>query len=109
MKAQRRLDAGDDGDSCNPRLCALGRLPHAHCVCGLPMNPGAVRCDLCVEEGLVSGRGAQRSQAEWDGISYPSRRVRQPVGIPAGRYEGFLRAVLGPATARAVQRAEEAA
>lgn len=73
--------AGAVGESCDPRLCALADRKHVHCVCGIPMPPGAALCALCLAEGLdpIEPKPLERGDdpLAWDGLSYPSRRRRR--------------------------------
>ena len=85
-------------DLCHPTLCALGAMPHAHCVCGLPMTLDAALCALCRAEGLVLDQVlTDDHEVEWDGRRRASRRRRWPVGAPIARYEDLLQTVLNPA------------
>ena len=99
-------------DVCRPALCALGRAPHAHCACGLPMPVGAALCDLCRSEGHVpTAIRMSDHEIEWDGQRYPSRRQNHPTDVPAERYDELLRDILGPVRGRqaALAASEEAA
>jgi hypothetical protein len=63
---------------CHPGLCGEGETPHEHCVCGLPMCPGAVVCALCDLEALAPrmrpSSGRPEDPLAWDGESQPSYR-----------------------------------
>lgn len=90
---------------CNPTLCALGVVPHAHCVCGLAMPLGATLCDLCRSERLVLDEVVTDDhEDEWDGQRYPSRRVHRPADIPAARYHDLLQAIFAPDAWRETQK-----
>lgn len=69
------------GESCDPRLCTFAGHAHMHCVCGLPMPPGAELCALCLAEGFdpIEAKSQERGDdpLAWDGFSYPSRRRRR--------------------------------
>jgi len=82
---------------CTPRRCELGAEPHEHCVCGLPMAPGAPCCHLCVQERLDLDQVVASDDADpWDGSSRPSRRRRlRPGPNPLG-YVVLLSAILDP-------------
>lgn len=82
-------------DACDPSVCALGRRPHCHCVCGLAMEPRADRCGLCEREGLEWKPCPDSRSEVWDGVSRPSRR-RHRLSMPdPGPYELLLAAVFG--------------
>jgi hypothetical protein len=70
--------------TCEPSLCGLGRRPHKHCSCGLPMSVDDGMCSLCRLERpeqivAVRSRGRTEDPYAWDGSSYPSRRQRRIV------------------------------
>ncbi len=61
------------------------------------MAVGATLCDLCRSEGLQRNLSVRpASRVEWDGLSYPSLRLNRPTDVPPERYDGLLRAILGP-------------
>jgi hypothetical protein len=85
---------------CDPKLCALAERPHAHCSCGLPMEPDAEVCQLCMREQLdpdelLRRRGVEEPAA-WDGLSYPSRRRRRITSRDPERHRELIAAVLQP-------------
>jgi hypothetical protein len=45
------LATTSSSDTCDPTVCGLGGMLHAHCRCGLPMAAGDTRCRLCGLEG----------------------------------------------------------
>jgi hypothetical protein len=67
--------------ACDPEVCGLGRQPHKHCICGLPMAMDDDMCALCRLEEADPKDRRSRVRAEdpyaWDGCSYPSRRRRR--------------------------------
>jgi hypothetical protein len=76
------------------------------------MGLDATRCDQCRAEGhQPKPLTIADHDVEWDGTSYPSRRLNRPADIPTARYHELLRAILGPVAGRQAARAasEEAA
>ena len=101
-----------DADRCRPSLCALGTVPHAHCVCGLPMPLGSTLCEQCLAEGFNPRPLTVADYVvEWDGRRYPSLRLHRPTDVPPARYDDLLRSILGPVPDRKAEHstAEEAA
>jgi hypothetical protein len=97
-RAEVMLHAKASPDGCHPRLCVEGRKPHEHCVCGLPMAPGAATCELCQLEGLEPERSLTDDEREaWDGRRYASWRRRRRVGPSPARYTSLLAAIFAPA------------
>jgi hypothetical protein len=92
-------------DPCNPALCALGRVPHAHCPCGLAMALGAALCDQCLAEGFQPKPLTLADFAiEWDGRRYPSLRLNRPTDVPSARYDDLLLAIFAPDEWREMQK-----
>ncbi len=68
------------------------------------MAVGTGLCDLCRSEGLQRNLSVRpASRVEWDGLSHPSLRLGRPTDVPPARYDGLLRAILGPLPERNVQ------
>ena len=69
------------------------------------MATGATLCDLCREEDFQPRPLKPADHAEeWDGVSYPSLRLKRPKDVARERYQDLLRAILGPLPARNAQR-----
>lgn len=86
--------------SCDPTICGLGRRPHRHCSCGLPMSATGATCALCMlEEPRPVHRPAGEKLADplaWDGHSFPSRRGRRVGHGGLDAYRLLICAVLRP-------------
>jgi hypothetical protein len=93
MKLGRRVLVPDTLER-HATLCELGGSPHDHCECGLPMAVGADLCAVCMAEGLDPIGPAPRSDLQWDGKSYHSRRCRRLVTSDPDGYMAVLAAIL---------------
>ncbi len=100
----RTEDSGrGEADRCHPQHCVVAGERHEHCVCGLPMTPGARCCRFCEVEGLQLDRVVLEDEAlAWDGLRYASFRRHRRVGAYPERYEALLAEVLGPAQSHGV-------
>ncbi len=86
-----------EADRCHPQHCVVAGERHEHCVCGLPMTPGARCCRFCEVEGLELDRVVPEDETlAWDGDRYASRRRHRRVGAYPERYQALLAEVLGP-------------
>lgn len=99
MKSLTQVPALSDLDR-HADLCVLGDRPHDHCICGMPMAPGADRCVLCDLEGLapvIRRPPPDPATDGWDGRSYPSRRQHRLSAPISDGLIALLKAVFDPA------------